>query len=88
MKQMYNYNISKTMHRAKYGLLPTSLCNLFEQNLENNNFISPKLRIKRTEKSIFHAGPNIWNSIPNEIIMESDFKKFQSMLKKFIIETI
>ena len=88
MNQIYNYSVCKTMHRAKYGFLPAPLCRIFEQSLGNSVFDCPNPRIKRTEKSIHYAGPKIWNSLSNVVINESEFKKFQSGLKKIIIETV
>ena len=42
-------------------------------------------RIKQTQKSISYAGPNIWNSLPTDYVQESDFKKFKSNLKQFLL---
>ena len=86
INQMYDYSISKTMHRARQYDLPLPLQNLFEISCENEStFVVSPSRIKRTENSISKAGPKVWNSLPNRITAEIECKKFQTSLKKHIL---
>ena len=88
MRQMYNYTVGKTMHRARHGTLPAPLLSVFERNLENDLFMHHSSRIKQTEKSISQAGPKIWDDIPYTVARQSDYKKFQFELKRAVINEV
>ena len=86
INQLYNYSIAKTMHRAMQNTLPAPLQKKFQINPANDNLfkVNP-CRIKRTEISILQAGPKIWNSLPIPLLIETEYKKFQSSMKSHVI---
>ena len=83
--QNYNFNVSLMMHKAVNGDLPIPLRNLL--TIENSYFFFKNSRIKQTQKSMSYSGPMIWNEIPNQLVEESDFKKFKSDLKQKLLNT-
>ena len=87
--QLYNYSMGQVMHKAMHSDLPNPIQNLFDINADpelHGYFFQTKTnRLKQTEKSIFTAGPKIWNALPNSCILESDFKTFKMKLKKAIL---
>ena len=84
--QNYDYKVCQTMHKAVNGDLPPILSRVI--TFENNFFFFKNCRIKKTERSIVFAGPRLWNNLPSELVEESSFNKFKTLLKDFIINRI
>ena len=88
VNQLYNHSLGKTMHRAKQNTLPVPLQSLFQICPTNSNlFLVKSSRIKRTQKSITQAGPKVWNCLPNALLVETEYKKFLSSMKRHVINT-
>ena len=80
--------LGKTMHRAKQNTLPVPLQSLFQISPTNSNlFLVNYSRIKRTQKSITQAGPKVWNCLPVELMVETEYKKFLYSMKRHVINT-
>ena len=80
---MYNYFLNT---------LPTPLTTLFTTNetlhthdtRNRQNTHVAQRRISITSKSLRHKGPEIWYSIPKEIISMKTIKSFSNKLKKIL----
>lgn len=81
--QNYNFNINKVMHKAIHDELPIPLKRSL--TIDNEFFFFKACRIKQTEKSMYYAGPKLWNNLPGELVEEPSFTKFKTDLKKFIL---
>ena len=81
--QNYDFQVAQSMHKAVHSELPVPL--RYNLTIDNAFFYFKPSRIKQTQKSISYAGPNIWNSLPTDYVQESDFKKFKSNLKQFLL---
>ena len=81
--QNYDFQVGQIMQKAFNGNLPTSLCNYLIRENPLYYFINP--RFKQTEKSISFAGAKAWHKLPDDYILESDFNKFKTKLKKNIL---
>ena len=79
--QNYDFSIYKHMHKAINGQSP------IQNNLTINNefFFFKTPRIQRTKKSIYYAGPQLWNNLPIDLIQENDFSKFKNKIKQHIL---
>ena len=81
--QNYNYHVCRLMHKAVNNELPNFLSD--KLTTSNDYFFFKKPRLKRTENSIMFAAPKLWNNLPNELVSESNFNKFQMSLKTHVL---
>ena len=87
VNQTYDVNLALMMHKARASLLPPPIQNLFDIGIYRPCMfqVSPP-RINQTEKSVRHSAPRVWNSIPNDIKYELDFRKFKTDVRKYVLE--
>ena len=86
VNQLYDYNISQIMYKAKLNELPVPLQRNFNIGIIRPCLFSVnKTRILQTQKSIYQAGPRVWNTLPHNITIESNATTFKASLKKHIL---
>jgi len=93
LDDLYKLQIAKYMYNFFTKTLPPPLTTLFTSNdtihtYDTRNKQNPHVaqrRISRTSKSLRHKGPEIWYSIPKEIISKKTIKSFSKQLKKSFI---
>ena len=77
------------MFKYKFNMLPMSRYHLQSDTHKHNTRFSTKYFIMRprTEKfkmSMYYRGPNIWNSLSEDIVNNTDICTFKNMLKCYI----
>lgn len=81
------------MYRYNANTLPECFCSMFQRNDEVHSYRtrqSTKIhlcnpRTKLAHKSIRHSGPDVWNSIPEEIRNLLSMRSFKSSVKQRLI---
>ena len=84
VNQNYDFQVGQIMHKAVYNDMPITLQEIL--TLQNDFFFFKNSRIKQTHKSLFFAGPKIWNNLPPQLVQESNFKKFKTCLRQFVLD--
>ena len=87
ISQLYDFNAAQFMHKAKKRELPIPLQKHFEtdQDLYHYFFKVRTYRLKQSEKSIYEAGPRIWNGLPNSCILETNFSTFKVKVRQHLL---
>ena len=82
------------MYKASIGKVPSQFSDLFVSNRDVHNYCTrnatnyhlynPILTI--THRSIRHAGPDVWNSLSNDIKNRPSVLSFRMAMKKNLIK--
>ena len=86
--------IGTFMYKFKNNLLPQPFMNLFQYNSQihkhntrsANKFHLWSIKSQFEDKSITHAGPRTWNSIPNEITELPFLSTFRRHYKQSLVQ--
>ena len=90
LNNLYSLNIGKFMYKVKTESLPTTLNNnmytlnsaIHDHNTrQRNNIFIQHRRTRKASQQINHKGPNIWQSIPNNIKDSINIKQFTHSFK-------
>ena len=81
------------MYKFKINLIPANFKSFLNRNDQIHahqtrsackyHLVNPKTSL--AQKSIKHRGPDIWNSLPNDIIQCTSLNSFKSSLKKYLM---
>ena len=69
------------MYKAVNDLLPCPIRSSL--TISNSYFFFESPRLKQTERSISFAAPKLWNTLPNELVIESNYNVFKKNLKTY-----
>ena len=83
ISQSYDFHVLQLMHKAAHNELPFSLNDALIYS--NQFFFFKQPRLKQTERSLIFAGPTLWNKLPPELILPSNFTIFIKDLKSYTI---
>ena len=86
MNQLYDLNLGQLMYKAKINDLPCPLQKKITIGITRPCLFSVKpVRIQQTLKSVCQAAPRVWNSLPSDLSIDTNYAKFSSDLKKYIL---
>jgi hypothetical protein len=92
MNKLYKHNVACYMFRLQKLNVPSYLRDnlLIKKNFRHSYryahyLAKPKNKLQNCTKNIKWSGPNIWNSLPINLMKISPFSKFKTMLKNFLL---
>ena len=94
LKDLYNLEIVKFMHKFSHKKLPINFNDYFNcisevssqktRHVSDNNIFLPRAHTSRSQRSIKCTRAKIWNNIPSEI-KKLPFHKFKEIYKNFLL---
>ena len=57
------------------------------RSADTTMFVQPRIRTKFEERAFSHAGPAVWNSLPDELREAPTFNSFKRNLKTYLFST-
>ena len=81
------YKILLTIHKCIHSCAPNSLSNLvkYADSARRMNLRVTKVKSKHGERSFSHAGPKLWNCLPEHVKNENDTDCFKKLLKSYLM---
>ena len=81
------FKILLIVHKCIYQKAPASLCEFitFGDSDRSKALRETKVRTKYGDRAFSHAGPKLWNLLPQPIRTQENTEKFKKMLKSFLI---
>ena len=92
LNDLFTFEIAKNMYQFTYKKLPTCFYSFFTysadvlpystRQIATKDISLPRLTTLKSQRSIKHIGPKIWNSIPGEI-RKLSYSMFKELTKNF-----
>ena len=81
------YKILLITHHCVYKNAPEAVAALvtISDSQRTIRLVETKYESSYGARAFSHAGPKLWNLLPNNICLQSDTEKFKKMLKTFLM---
>jgi hypothetical protein len=86
LQQQFHYNIAILMYKVTHGIAPLYLLNLLNKSERSisHNFLLPRTRIDLYKLSFSFTGPYVWNSLPSNLKVCTNFSTFKRCLRQHL----